>query len=74
MTDQTEDTADNRSRARSGFAAMDPAKLLAVSKRGGASVPARKRSFSQDHNLAVNAGRAGGELSRGGGRPRKLLV
>lgn len=53
-----------------GFAAMSPEKRRAIAVKGGASVPAHKRSFSKDHSLASSAGKLGGENSRGGGRPR----
>ena len=51
-----------------GFAAMSPAKRKEIAKKGGASVPADKRSFAKDRDLAASAGRKGGEASRGGGR------
>lgn len=56
-------------KARRGFAAMDPAKRREISKLGGASIAAEKRSFSQNKSLAVEAGRKGGANSRGG-RPK----
>lgn len=52
-----------------GFAAMDPAKQRAIAAKGGASIPPGKRSFSRDPGLASSAGRKGGTISRGGGRP-----
>lgn len=55
-------------KARRGFAAMSPEKRSAIARLGGAAVPADKRSFSQNPDLAVAAGRKGGEISRGGGR------
>ena len=54
--------------SRRGFAAMDPARQREIARTGGASVPDEKRSFSQDRDLAANAGRKGGEASHGGGR------
>ncbi|WP_404978730.1 MULTISPECIES: KGG domain-containing protein [Bosea] len=36
-----------------------------MASKGGQSVPAEKRSFSQEHDLASEAGRKGGE-SHGG--------
>lgn len=57
MTDQP--------KARKGFAAMDPEKQREIARRGGAAVPAEKRSFSQDRSLAADAGRKGGEKSGG---------
>lgn len=57
--------------ARRGFAAMDPARQREIARKGGASVPDEKRSFSQDRDLAAAAGRKGGEASHGGGRSNR---
>jgi general stress protein YciG len=64
---------DSRTRkpARRGFAAMDKERQREIARKGGASVPDDKRSFSQDRELAASAGRKGGEASHGGGRRRK---
>jgi general stress protein YciG len=43
---------------------MDPARQREIARKGGASVPSEKRSFSQDRDLAAAAGRKGGESSR----------
>jgi general stress protein YciG len=43
-----------------GFASMDPDKQRAIARKGGESVPNEKRSFSQNHQLAAEAGRKGG--------------
>ena len=51
-----------------GFATMDPERRRKIAAKGGAAVPADKRSFAQDHELARVAGRKGGAVSRGGGR------
>lgn len=59
---------------RRGFAAMDPEKRRLIAAKGGAGMPAHKRSFSKDRSLAAAAGRKGGEASRGGGRPSMTLV
>lgn len=53
-----------------GFAAMTPERRKEIARKGGASVPADKRSFSRDKDLAASAGRKGGEASRGGGRKK----
>lgn len=53
---------------RRGFAAMDPERRREIARKGGASIPADKRSFFKDRDLAATAGRKGGEASRGGGR------
>lgn len=55
-------------KSRRGFAAMDLETRRRISAKGGASVPAGKRSFAKDRDLAASAGRKGGEASRGGGR------
>jgi general stress protein YciG len=52
---------NQRSSSERGFAAMDPAKQREIARKGGESVPAAKRSFSQDHALAAQAGRKGGQ-------------
>ena len=57
--------------ARRGFAAMDKERQREIARKGGASVPDEKRSFSQDRDLAAAAGRKGGEASHGGGRTRQ---
>jgi hypothetical protein len=56
--------------ARRGFAVMDKERQREIARKGGASVPDEKRSFSQDRDLAAAAGRKGGEASHGGGRRR----
>jgi uncharacterized protein len=48
-----------------GFASMDQSKQRAIASKGGRSVPAEKRSFSQDRELASEAGRKGGQASGG---------
>lgn len=55
-------------KSRRGFAAMNPERRREIARKGGASVPGEKRSFAKDRDLAANAGRKGGESSRGGGR------
>ena len=40
---------------------MDREKQLAIARKGGESVPNEKRSFSQNHSLAAEAGRKGGQ-------------
>jgi hypothetical protein len=51
-----------------GFASMDKEKQREISRKGGESVPAEKRSFSQNRGLASEAGRKGGKASHGGGK------
>lgn len=43
-----------------GFAAMSLERRREIAARGGASVPAEKRSFSQDRTLARKCGTKGG--------------
>ena len=52
---------DEQTKPARGFAAMDASRQRAIASKGGQSVPAEKRSFSQDPNLAAEAGRKGGE-------------
>ena len=61
--------SNSSTRSRRGFAAMDPDRRREIARKGGASVPGEKRSFTRDRDLAANAGRKGGSSSRGGGRP-----
>lgn len=56
--------AGNRTSIR-GFASMDEDKQREIARKGGESVPDEKRSFSQDHELAAEAGRKGGRASGG---------
>lgn len=53
---------DDGTRAKStrGFASMDAAKQREIASKGGQSVPPEKRSFSQNPQLAAEAGRKGG--------------
>ena len=48
-----------------GFASMDREKQREIARKGGKSVPNDKRSFSQNHQLASEAGRKGGHSSHG---------
>jgi general stress protein YciG len=43
-----------------GFATLSPERMREVAAQGGKSIPASKRSFSQDRKLAAEAGRKGG--------------
>lgn len=54
----------SKPKSRRGFAAMSPEKRRAAQSKGGASVPASKRSFARDRSLAASAGRKGGEAFR----------
>lgn len=61
-------TNEPKPKARRGFAAMSPEKQREIARKGGASVPDEKRSFSQNRDLAATAGQKGGQASHGGGR------
>jgi general stress protein YciG len=52
---------DEPKKSKRGFASMDPARQREIARKGGKSVPAEKRSFSQDAQLASKAGRKGGQ-------------
>lgn len=39
---------------------MDPERRREIARKGGASVPADKRSFSKNRDLAISAGQKGG--------------
>ena len=54
---------------RQGFASMDPEQQRDIARKGGQNVPDDKRSFSQDRELAAEAGRQGGQHSHGGNKP-----
>jgi uncharacterized protein len=47
-------------KSKRGFASMDPEKQREIARKGGKSVPAEKRSFSQSADLAAKAGQKGG--------------
>ena len=55
--------------AKRGFAAMTPEKRREIARKGGKSVPASKRAFSVNKDLAVKAGRKSGSRSRPEKRP-----
>ena len=48
---------------------MDVEKRREIARKGGRSVPNEKRSFSQNHQLASEAGSKGGRSSRGNRAP-----
>ncbi len=52
------------STSKRGFALISVEKRREIASKGGRSVPAEKRSFSQNRNLATEAGRKGGLNSR----------
>lgn len=58
-------TSEARTTSTRGFASMDRDKQREIARKGGRSVPNDKRSFSQNHKLASEAGRKGGHSSHG---------
>jgi general stress protein YciG len=48
-------------KSRRGCAAMSPERRREIARKGGGAVPAEKRSFYRDRELATNAGRKGGQ-------------
>ena len=58
----------NQGTSERGFASMNEDEQREIACKGGESVPEEKRSFSQDRELAAEAGRKGGEASGGGNR------
>lgn len=53
-----------RTKQKRGFASMCPIKRAAIASLGGKAIPAEKRSFSQNRELASRAGRRGGSVPR----------
>jgi len=62
--DMAEERESSEKKSGRGFASMSEEERREIAKKGGESVPDEKRSFSQDRDLASEAGRKGGE-SRG---------
>ncbi len=48
-------------KSKRGFASMSAEQRREIASKGGRSVPAEKRSFSQNADLAAAAGRKGGQ-------------
>ena len=61
-----QERSETKGKSTRGFASMDAARQREIASKGGQSVPQEKRSFSQDRELAAQAGRKGGQNSRGG--------
>ena len=62
-----ERTQDGRTSNR-GFASMKQERQKQIASMGGRAVPDEKRSFSQNRQLASEAGRKGGYSSHGNRR------
>ena len=54
-------------KAKRGFAAMTPEMRRALQSKGGRSVPAGKRAYSVDRELASRSGLKAGRGGTGGG-------
>ncbi len=67
MSEHTE----TKAHGKQGFASMDADKQRAIASKGGSAVPAEKRPFARNHELAAAAGRTGGEASHNARRARK---
>ena len=52
-----------------GFAKLDPEARRAMGAKGGGAPRKTPRGFALDKTRAIEAGRKGGSLSKGGGRP-----
>ncbi len=57
---QTEGQTGSGRTSNRGFASMDRDRQRQIASKGGESVPADKRSFSKNPELAAEAGRKGG--------------
>jgi uncharacterized protein len=57
---QDRDESSRGNTSNRGFASMDDDRQHNIASKGGQSVPDEKRSFSQDRELASEAGRKGG--------------
>lgn len=58
------DLVNKKPAAPRGFALLSPEQRKVVAAKGGASIPAAKRSFSVDRGLAKQVGKVGGTKSR----------
>jgi uncharacterized protein len=60
--------------SKRGFAAMDAGRQRDIASKGGSSVPVDKRSFSRNRELAIAAGRKGGQARMLAAQRRKALA
>ena len=60
-SDMVQSNSSQVVRSTRGFASMDPSRQKEIASKGGRSVPSDKRSFSQNRELAAQAGRKGGQ-------------
>lgn len=64
--DRGRDRDDNKDKAKTGFGAMDPARLKEISSKGGIAVHKSGNAYRWTKKQAKEAGRKGGQVSRGG--------
>jgi general stress protein YciG len=62
--DMGEEKEKSEKEKERGFASMSEEERREIARKGGESVPDEKRSFSQDRDLASEAGRKGGASRR----------
>lgn len=55
---------NEQSKSKRGFASMSPERRREIASKAAASVPANKRSFSRNADLASSAGAKGGSTPR----------
>ncbi len=55
------DEEQPKTKSKRGLASMSPERQREIASKGGRSVPAEKRSYSQNPELAAAAGRKGGK-------------
>jgi uncharacterized protein len=67
--DSMTDDQPIKPKRKSGFALLSPEKRREMASLGGRSVPAEKRSFAQNPDLAAQAGRKGGKALDASKRP-----
>jgi uncharacterized protein len=63
MTDTTRGNSETRTRARRGFAVMDPARVREIARRGGKAAHEKGRAHTFTPEEAREAGRKGGLAS-----------
>lgn len=63
---------DDKPKGKRGFGSMSIERRREIAAMGGRAVPADKRSYSQNPDLAASAGRKGGEngVGRGKNKPK----
>jgi len=65
------DKVEKVEKKQKGFRVMDPETVRKIAVMGGKATPSGERGFSRNRDLAVRAGRKGGQRSKGGGRVKR---